>query len=67
MEDELARQGGFESQVKMLRGTLEDESRDIQKYLKEKEEFEKQRLKVDKKVTPTLFSALLFSSPLPSI
>jgi hypothetical protein len=45
----LARQGGFESQVKLLRGKLEDETTNIHKYLHDKEEFEKQRLKINKK------------------
>lgn len=49
LEDELAKQGGFEAQVKLLRGNLDNETKDIQKYLHDKEEFEKQRLKVDKK------------------
>lgn len=49
LEDELATQGGFDSQVQLLRGSLESETKDIQKYLSEKEDFERQRLKVDKK------------------
>lgn len=49
LEEELAKQGAFDAQVKLLRGSLENETTDIQKYLTEKEEFERQRLKVDKK------------------
>jgi len=49
LEEELAKQGAFDAQVKLLRTSLENETNDIQKYLKEKEEFERQRLKVDKK------------------
>lgn len=49
LESELAKQGNYDEQVKLLRGSLEAETNQIQKYLKEKEEFERLRLKVDKK------------------
>jgi hypothetical protein len=44
--EELAKAGGFDVQANLLRSKLEDETKDIQKYLKDKEEFNKQKLKV---------------------
>jgi hypothetical protein len=43
--EELAKAGGFDVQVSKLRSKLEDETKDIQKYLKDKEDFNKQKLK----------------------
>lgn len=43
--EELAKAGGFDVQVSKLRTKLEDETKDIQKYLKDKEDFNKQKLK----------------------
>lgn len=43
--EELAKDGAFDAQVKVLGKKLEDETKDIQKYLHEKEEFNKQKLK----------------------
>ena len=44
--EELAKAGGFDVQVTKLRGKLEEETKDIQKYLKDKQDFNKQKLKV---------------------
>jgi len=46
--EELAKGGNFDSQVKLLRQKLEDETKDIQKYLKDKEEFNKQKVTAKK-------------------
>jgi len=43
--EELAKAGNFETQVKLLRTKLEDETKDIQKYLKDKEDFNKLKVK----------------------
>lgn len=43
--EELAKAGGFDKQASLLRAKLEDETKDIQKYLKDKEDFNKQKLK----------------------
>jgi len=43
--EELAKAGGFDVQAKLLRTKLEEETKDIQKYLKEKEEFNKLKIK----------------------
>lgn len=43
--EELAKAGDFDTQVKLLRTKLEEETKDIQKYLKDKEDFNKQKLK----------------------
>lgn len=44
--EELAKSGDFNTQVKLLRTKLEDETKEIQKYLKDKEEYNKQKMKV---------------------
>lgn len=44
--EDLAKEGSFDGQFKLLRAKLEDETKDIQKYLHEKEEINKLRLKV---------------------
>jgi len=42
--EELAKAGGFDVQVSKLRSALETETKDIQKYLKDKEDFNKQKI-----------------------
>lgn len=46
--EDLAKDGNFDAQVKLLKGKLEIETDDIQKYLHEKEEFNKQKMKPQK-------------------
>lgn len=43
--EELAKDGAFDAQAKLLRSKLEEETKDIQKYLTDKEEFNKQKMK----------------------
>ncbi len=44
--EDLSQEGGFDDQFKLLKTKLEDETKDIQKYLHEKEEFNKLKIKV---------------------
>eukprot|EP01110_Echinostelium_bisporum_P004782 TRINITY_DN21857_c0_g1_i1.p1 TRINITY_DN21857_c0_g1~~TRINITY_DN21857_c0_g1_i1.p1 ORF type:complete len:484 (-),score=267.31 TRINITY_DN21857_c0_g1_i1:68-1519(-) len=47
--EELAKEGGFDKQLELLKGKVDEETKDIHKYLAEKEELAKQRTKSQKK------------------
>jgi len=46
--EQLAKEGSFDKQLTLLSGKLTDETKDIQGYLQEKEEFAKQKMKTQK-------------------
>jgi hypothetical protein len=58
--EELAKAGGFDVQVSKLRTKLEDETKVIHQYLKDKEDFNKQKLKVPPPPPPFFLPQNLF-------